>query len=229
MAQALVTTIRSATVTDVPHTISVDVSGDQTTNDLPGLRWARLIVDDGESRIYLFEPRDLAAEFNVALEYLLTEPAFVRDRALGYNARRMTCAYGQEGLSYRYSGVTKRPQPWPLALAGIVVDIARWTSAEYNFCLANLYPDHTATLGWHADDERDLVPDSPITIVSLGSSRLLGLQRIADGHTQSVELTHGSVLVMAGATQRRYKHCSCKGVAGSGPRVSLTLRRVRSA
>lgn len=215
-------------MTDVPHTISVDVSGGQATIDLPGLRWARSIVDDGESRIYLFEPRDLAAEFNVALEYLLTEPAFVRDRALGYNARRLTCAYGQEGLSYRYSGITKRPQPWPLALTGIVVDVARWTGAEYNFCLANLYPDHTATLGWHADDERDLVPDSPIAIVSLGSPRLLGLQRIADGHTQSVELTHGSVLVMAGATQQRYKHCICKGVTGSSPRVSLTLRRVRS-
>lgn len=212
----------------IPHTISVGVMSGQATIELPGLRWARLIVNDDDSRVYLFEPRELAAEFEVALEYLLAEPAFARDQALGYRARRLTCAYGQEGLAYRYSGVTKRPQLWPIALAGIVVDVARWTGAEYNFCLANLYPDHSATLGWHADDERDLDPGAPIAIVSLGSPRLLGLQRVADGHTQSVLLPHGSVLVMAGRTQERYKHCICKGNKGDGPRVSLTLRRVRS-
>jgi len=212
----------------IPHTISVDVTGDQSTIELPGLRWARLIIDDGDNRVYLFEPRgDLAAEFDAALAYLLAEPAFVRDKALGYNARRLTCAYGQEGLACRYSGVTKRAQPWPIALAGIVVDVARLTGAEYNFCLANLYPDHSATLGWHADDERDLEPGASIAIVSLGSPRLLGLQRVADGHTQSVLLSHGSVLVMAGRTQEHYKHCVCKGNKGDGPRVSLTLRQVR--
>ena len=191
--------------------------------------WVTVVDEDGcrvrKTEVHISET-DVSKD--AVLAELLACPAFERDRALGYTARRLTCAFGEPGLSYRYSGITKRPVPWPPLTRALADAVGRRLGIEFNFCLANLYPDHTATLGWHADDERDLEPGAPIAIVSLGSPRLLGLQRVADGHTQSIELRHGSLLVMEGDTQRKYRHCICKGNKDDGPRVSLTLRRVRA-
>lgn len=187
-----------------------------------------MIVDDATGSIRLWDASWCARDLITAVHHEMRAAPWVSDRALGRVARRMTCAFGQPGLTYRYSGTTKTAQPWHDATA----QLADWVGhmcggAAFNFCLGNLYETRAATLGWHADDERDLVAGAPIAIVSLGSPRVMGLRRPADGATREVLLSHGTLLVMAGATQRHWQHCIVRGVDDM-PRISLTFRSVRS-
>lgn len=182
------------------------------------------IIDEAGCRIVLF-PNLLGADAPSWAE--IESWPWARDRAAGRVARRETCAFAVDTtLRYRYSGTNRAPVAFPESIAWMLAAIPG-TGASYNFCLANLYRDHNAALGWHADDERDLVEGAPIATVSIGATRMLGLRRIADLWQTSVELRSGDALVMLGETQRRWQHCVCRGVAGSGPRASLTFRAVR--
>ena len=74
--------------------------------------------------------------------------------------------------------------------------------------LANLYRDGNDAMGWHSDDEPELGPAPVIASLSLGAPRRFRL-RARDGSggaTLDLELPHGSLLRMAGATQRNYRH-----------------------
>ena len=59
----------------------------------------------------------------------------------------------------------------------------------------------------HADDEPELGPRPTIASISLGVERIFDLRRKdKTGRTAHVPLTHGSLLVMAGDTQRNWLH-----------------------
>lgn len=133
---------------------------------------------------------------------------------------RKSCAFGAPGMAYRYAGVTRKALPLPPAL-GTVVD------GPYNFVLANLYPDGKAAIGAHADDEEDIVPGSPIAALSLGQRRTFVLTAKETGkRAAEVTLEHGSLLVMEGDTQQRFKHSVPRQPRLTLPRVSLTFRQL---
>lgn len=137
-------------------------------------------------------------------------------------ARRLTCAFGDAGTRYTYSGSTKTPHPFG-ELEGLRAALSEAHGVRFNFALANLYPDGQAGIAAHADDERDIAPGSPIVGVSLGAARdfvlYLGRERVA-----SVELGHGSAVAMLGATQEHYRHAVPPRLRVKAPRVSLTFR-----
>lgn len=151
----------------------------------------------------------------------------------GRDARegRDTAFYGDPGTSYRYSGVAHQPLPWSADTTGWLKAlkdlVGRICGYRFNFVLANLYRPGDS-IGFHSDDERDLVPGSPIASVSLGESRLFTLEPKGPGHTIHLLLKHGSLLVMAGQTQRRYKHEVPPMPNVAGDRVNLTFRVMRT-
>lgn len=151
------------------------------------------------------------------------------------------CATDPE-LTYAYSGRTCAPVPLPDALLGLKALAERVATeatgaaepVEFNACLLNLYRDGSRTIGMHSDDESDLARGSPIVSVSLGASRFFDLRGRdataegagADGPRARLVLDHGTVVVMAGATQRNYKHGVPSQARVREPRVSLTFRCV---
>lgn len=139
--------------------------------------------------------------------------------------RRRSCSFGDPGTTYRYSGLERRAVPWTEGLLAIVDRLERERGARFNYALANLYPDGEAGLGWHADDESDLVRDAPIASLSLGETRdfLLRKKKHSNG-TTTVSLEHGSLLVMEGSTQRFYRHSVPPRKRAPGARVNLTFR-----
>lgn len=137
--------------------------------------------------------------------------------------RRKSCAFGAPGLTYRYSGVTRPALPLPPALG------LSMPPGEYNFVLANLYPDGKAAIGAHADDEEDIVAGSPIAAISLGATRRLVFLDREGKRAAEVVLEHGSLLVMAGETQKHFKHAIPAQPSVRAPRVSLTFRSIRSS
>lgn len=141
---------------------------------------------------------------------------------------RLTAWYGDAGASYRYSGVTVEPRPWTAELLALRRAVEAATGVAFNSVLLNLYRDECDSVAWHTDDEPELGTNPVIASVSLGTVRRFQLRHNVTKEVRSLELPHGSLLVMAGPTQHRWKHRVPKESTPRGPRVNLTLRVVRS-
>lgn len=134
---------------------------------------------------------------------------------------RQSAWYGT--ANYRYSGQVKTAQPWLPILLDIKTQVEKITQDIYQGVLLNYYPDGLARMGWHADDERDLVTNAAIVSVSFGATRRFDL-RHQDGEKISINLEDGSVLVMAGELQQYWKHQVPIQRKIKEPRINLTFR-----
>lgn len=140
---------------------------------------------------------------------------------------RLSCWIGDPGTAYTYSGTRFTPRPWPLALQPIRDRLARELHVGFNSVLANLYRDGRDSMGWHSDAEAELGPRPVIASVSLGAARRFMLKSRTDPANKfALELPPGSLLLMAGDTQRRYRHALPKTARPIGPRINLTFRQV---
>ena len=145
------------------------------------------------------------------------------------DAPRLSCWIGDPGAVYTYSHVRFEPRPWLPALAALRARLETTCGARFNSVLANLYRDGCDSMGWHSDDEPELGPEPLIASISLGGVRRFRL-RARDGSAGlTLALTHGSLLLMAGATQRLYRHDLPKTRAVVTPRINLTFRYVHGA
>lgn len=143
------------------------------------------------------------------------------------DAPRLSCWIGDAGTAYTYSNVRFEPRPWPPALAALRARVGEACGETFNSVLANLYRDGADSMGWHSDDEPELGPAPVIASLSLGAVRRFRLRHKRDASiTRVLDLPHGSLLRMAGATQRLYRHDLPKTRAAVGPRLNLTFRRI---
>jgi alkylated DNA repair dioxygenase AlkB len=143
-------------------------------------------------------------------------------------APRLSCWIGDPGTAYRYSGQRHQPRPWPDCLRPVRARLEAGLAASFNSVLANLYRDGCDAMGWHRDDERDLGPAPVIASLSLGAPRRFLVKAHGDPQAKAlaIELPHGSLLVMAGGFQRRYRHALPRTARPVGPRINLTFRHV---
>ena len=140
---------------------------------------------------------------------------------------RLSCWIGDPDARYRYSGTLFEPHPWPDALVPVRERLERTLDVAFNSVLANLYRDGTDAMGWHSDAEPELGPAPVIASISLGATRRFALKRRDDpARKLTLELPHGSLLVMSGATQRHYRHALPRTTRPIGPRINLTFRRI---
>lgn len=149
---------------------------------------------------------------------------------------RRQSAYGDEGLSYRFSGTRVPARPWAPVVAELRDRMAARTAAPINFVLVNWYEGLRHGVGWHADDERDLDPSAPIASLSLGHPRDFQFRPSAPGAapgTVTMRLEPGSLLLMLPPTNQRFQHCLPRrtgaNAATIAPRWNLTGRVMRSA
>jgi len=143
---------------------------------------------------------------------------------------RLSAWIGDADAVYRYSGTDFLPHPWTPALSDLRSRLQVTLGVPFNSVLANLYRDGRDAMGWHSDDEPELGPAPVIASVSLG-----GVRRFLFKHKQdpalraAFELPHGSLLVMAGETQRHYRHALPRTVKPVAPRINLTFRWIDPA
>ena len=142
-------------------------------------------------------------------------------------APRLSCWIGDADATYRYSGARFAPAPWTPAVARLRDELAARFGLSFNSALANLYRDGRDTLGWHSDDEAELGPAPTIASLSFGATRAFVLRsRATRRRALTLELAHGSLLVMAGATQQLYQHALPRRARVDGARINLTFRRI---
>lgn len=140
---------------------------------------------------------------------------------------RLVAWHGDPGARYAYSGTEHVPSPWTPVLDEVRARVIDLCGAAFNAVLLNRYRDGRDGMGWHADDERELGTDPVIASVSFGATRRFCLRhRSARYLKRDIDLPHGSLLVMGGATQHHWVHALPKTRRPVGERINLTFRRV---
>jgi alkylated DNA repair dioxygenase AlkB len=144
------------------------------------------------------------------------------------NIPRLTAWYGDEGAGYTYSGLANVPQPWTPALLEVKRSVESPAGVIFNSVLLNRYRTGKDSVGWHSDDEKEFGENPVIASVSFGATRTFQFRhKKRKDQKASVELTHGSLLVMRGATQHNWMHQIPKTMRDVGERINLTFRVVR--
>ena len=187
---------------------------------------ANLLPCDGEAFLY---PQALAA---AAADRLLDDLMKVTDwrqevaTLMGRRVPipRLTAWHGQAG--YVYSGIRMAPAPWNPPLLELKALAEALAGQPFDSVLLNLYRDGRDSVSWHADNEPGLGRDPVIASISLGATRCFQLKHRRRGERVSIDLPHGSCLVMAGATQHHWLHQLPKTARPIGPRLNLTFRRM---
>jgi len=142
---------------------------------------------------------------------------------------RLSCWIGDPGTAYTYSRSRFEPRPWTASLLPLRERVQALCGTPFNSVLANLYRHGQDSMGWHSDDEPELGTCPVIASVSLGVERRFRLRRKSPRGTRAalplgLSLAHGSVLYMAGDTQRYYQHDLPKVAGVIGARINLTFR-----
>jgi alkylated DNA repair dioxygenase AlkB len=147
----------------------------------------------------------------------------------GHMQPRLTAAYGDPGLTYRYSGTANDARPWLPGLLEIkeaieVVQDQYGLRVRYNYCLLNRYRSGQDSMGLHADDEPEMGP--VIGSLSLGATRTFRIKHTRTKETMSFPAGHGTLMIMAGTMQQFWKHEVPKTRGSVGERINLTYRQV---
>jgi alkylated DNA repair dioxygenase AlkB len=191
-----------------------------------GMELVAIPIEDGELSMLTQLPMPIGnAEI---LARLLDETPWRADTVVVYGKRylqpRLTAWYGE--ASYTYSGLTLQPLPLTPLLAQLRTAVERVTGQRYNSVLLNYYRDGADSMGMHSDDEPELGPQPVIASLSYGATRTFLLRHRRNNRTVKLDLTDGSLLLMAGTLQAHWRHGINKTAKLVGPRLNLTFRYV---
>lgn len=140
---------------------------------------------------------------------------------------RLSAWYGDADAHYAYSGLRLQPALWTASLLKLKHQLEASCHAQFNSVLLNLYRDQNDSMGWHADDEKELGPYPIIASLSLGASRDFLIKHKTEARLKhKITLEHGSLLVMEGAMQSHWLHAIAKQKELLGPRLNLTFRYI---
>jgi len=140
---------------------------------------------------------------------------------------RLTCLFGNEGKPYSYSGITMHPNPWNPTLVYIKEKIEAIAQQHFTTVLANLYRYEKDSNGWHADNEKELGRNPIIASVSFGEVRKFQLKHNNNPDAKlTLNLSHGSLLLMKEGSQIHYKHQIPKATQSKKDRINLTFRTI---
>jgi alkylated DNA repair dioxygenase AlkB len=193
---------------------------------LPGVR--RWNLDDGGAltlREDWLASAKAARVFGTLLEEIDWKQRSIRMMGREVLQPRLTAWYGD--AAYTYSGVTLAPLPWTPLLSELRDHLVADVGERFNSVLCNMYRTGADSMGLHSDDEKELGPHPVIASVSLGAARRFVLRhKRRTVPPVTIDLTHGSLLVMGGTAQTFWKHAVPKDPSTTGPRINLTFRRI---
>jgi len=139
---------------------------------------------------------------------------------------RLQCWIGDRGCDYKYSGKKLNRKDWTKDLIMIREKIYKDLNIDFNSVLINYYRDGKDSMGWHADDEKELGPSPTIASISFGSERDLVFRNKISKEIISIPQTHGCLILIDGKTQKNWQHSIKKTRKVIGPRINLTFRNI---
>lgn len=131
-------------------------------------------------------------------------------------------------LPYRYTGQTLPPRGDHPVVRALRERCASLCGVPFNHAVLNLYRDGNDHVAAHADAEPELGRDPVVASLSLGARRRFVIS--SKGRKpwyHRLWLEPGSLLVMGGTFQHRYRHEVPRQGVVTGPRVNVTFRWLR--
>lgn len=187
-----------------------------------------LLPHNGEA--FYFGPLYGAEEADRLFDKLMEEIDWQHDRVRLYGreivTKREVAWHGNAPYQYTYSHNTKTALPWTPSLEKIKAVVEAKSGDSYNCCLLNLYHSGEEGMAWHADDEKELLPDGTIASVSLGAPRRFIFRNKIDKQKTEILLEHGSLLLMRGSTQSYWEHSLPTMKRVKDARINLTFRTI---
>ena len=183
-------------------------------------------IEDGE--LYFMQQLPLALSNAEVMQRLLDETAWKAETIFLFGREvaqpRLSAWYGE--ARYTYSGRNFDPLPFtPLQLA-IKAAVEAATGRRFNSVLLNYYRNEQDSMGFHSDDEPELGRQPAIASLSFGATRTFILKHKKLPKTVKLDLTDGSLLLMAGPLQHCWRHGINKERQPRGPRINLTFRLI---
>jgi len=142
---------------------------------------------------------------------------------------RKQVAFGDAGLSYKFSGNQVFAKIWDTELKKLQIKIQKYTNIHFNFVLVNYYKDGSNYIGWHSDDENDLASQT-ISSISLGITRDFQFRKKNNKKKKyEIKLNHGDLLIMKGQTNNLWQHSLPKRTNINSSRINLTYRVMKKS
>lgn len=189
---------------------------------------ANLLPYDGTVIYYGKVMNQAQAQFY--LERLLNDIEWKNDEAIIFGkliiTKRKVAWYGDSDYLYTYSNTTKQALPWTKELLELKKLAEEISGTSFNSCLLNLYHDGNEGMAYHSDDEKSLGKNTTIASLSFGAERKFSFKHKQTKDTVSVQLEHGSLLVMKDETQSHWLHRLPPSKKITRPRVNLTFRTI---
>lgn len=133
---------------------------------------------------------------------------------------------------YLYSGVAfeavEEVPPYLMAC----LEWTNWNIPEvepaYNMILVNWYFNGADNIGWHKDDEKQIIPGTDVLTISFGQSRKFKVKHdTLPGIKRDIRTQHNGYITMGGNFQKEFKHSipKTRDIKQQGRRISITFRK----
>ncbi len=169
-------------------------------------------------------------ESNRYYEILLNTIDWKNDEAMIFGkkiiTKRKVAWYGDTEFEYTYSKITKKAHLWTPELLQLKKQIEEKSGETFNSCLLNLYHTGEEGMAWHSDAEKDLKKNGAIASISFGAERKFAFKHKETKETVSINLEHGSLLIMKGTTQTHWLHRLPPTKKVNAARINLTFRTI---
>jgi DNA oxidative demethylase len=187
------------------------------------------------------EANDLFQFLETNVKYNSDKQSMVMIFGKKHKIPRKQVGYGKKGTSYNFSGTKVMSRSWASDIVGkrlkkVCNKVNKELKTEFNFVLVNRYKDGNDCIGYHSDDEKELVKETSIVGLSLGCVREikfipkksfeLDVQYENFHYPTGTYLEHGSLFSMNYPTNEYWKHGIPRDTYAYEPRISLTFRQL---
>ena len=131
------------------------------------------------------------------------------------------------GYDYKFSGTVAKSQEIPEIFTNLLVYCSNKYKRNFNQILVNWYRDGKDNIGFHSDDEDQLVDGAEIITVSLGATRDFILKDKKSKCKTVIEASNNMMIVMGGTCQKTHQHSVPKRLRVKEYRISITLREFK--
>ena len=185
----------------------------------------RLPLQDGE--VFLLRNAIETEHAARLVQHFKTAIKWQHEVYRGRPTLRGTAWFADRNVEYRYSGQTMIGGGWDSMVDNLRDRVQSLCGVPFNSVLMNHYPDGTAQMGWHSDDEPELGQNPTIASLSFGAARVFKLRHNVTGEVVHCTLDDNCLLVMAGALQHHWQHTIPRRTSTIGERFNLTFRNTK--
>jgi len=137
--------------------------------------------------------------------------------------------FADNNLTYYYAGHENKALNWIKELTDLKSRLNSQLGTSFNSCLLNYYENGEQGMGWHSDNEKELLQNGSIASISLGVKRKFSFRNKVSKTVIDQYLDNGSLLLMQGEIQSYWDHTLRKSKKIKEPRINLTFRTIVSS